>query len=47
MIRWTTDEASAKAMTDEQLSDAYQRTDGESEEAEVLRAEIERRNLDV
>lgn len=34
-------------MTDDELIEAYERTDGESEEALVLLAEIKRRGLDT
>ncbi len=34
-------------LTDKDLLAAFQRTDGESAEAEALLAEIERRNLDI
>jgi hypothetical protein len=35
------------ALTDKDLLAAFQRTDGESAEAEALLAEIELRNLDI
>ena len=47
MIEWNTDPEYVAKMTDADLLAAYQRTDGESAEAERLLAEIERRNLDI
>ena len=46
MIQWLTDEATLREMPDKDLLAAFQRTDGESAEAENLLREIERRNLD-
>lgn len=47
MIEYVTDEEFVRAMSDRDLLAAYQRTDGESKEADVLCAEIERRGLDI
>jgi len=47
MIEYVTDEAFVRAISDADLLAAYQRTDGECGEAEVLLAEIERRQLDI
>jgi hypothetical protein len=46
MIQWLTDEATLREMSDKDLLAAFQRTDGESAEAENLLREIERRELD-
>ncbi len=46
MIHWLTDEATLREMSDKDLLAAFQRTDGESAEAENLLREIERRELD-
>lgn len=47
MIEWLTDAASVRELSDKDLLAAYQRTDGECAEADVLCAEIERRGLDT
>ena len=47
MIEWVTDEGFVSQLSDTQLLAAYQRTDGECKEADVLCAEIARRNLDI
>jgi hypothetical protein len=46
MIHWLTDEATLREMSDKDLLAAFQRTDGESDEAENLLREIKRRELD-